>query len=194
MPTPTLEIKGRDFRSVEKVIINEVPAPEFILVNSTTIWAQLPSVALNRISTVEVVSSQLTRTNESSKLSFEIGDKSRTTSGIIKLLQLFTKWLLQSPGSDIFNPGIGGGLQEIVGKVLSTRKMEPVLAAITRSVQTTTTQIRTAQMNQPTLSLDERLLSAQVVDLNIYEQQMEARVKIEIRSVAGKQAAAELGL
>ena len=40
-------------------------------------------------------------------------------------------------------------LEEIVGKVISTRKMQPVLASITRSVQTTVQQIRSAPNTPP---------------------------------------------
>ena len=194
LPSPTVEIKGEDFRSVEEVRINEVPAPEFMVVNRNTLWAVLPGAAQSGIKTIEVLSSNFTKTNRFSKLDFQIGNKSRKTEGILKLVQLFTMWLLKSPGTDIFKPDQGGGLQEIVGKITSTRNMAPILSAVTRSVQTTTTQIRAAQLNQSQLPIDERLLSAEVIDLNIYEEQMEARLKIRVNSVAGRKAVAELGL
>ena len=190
---PTIEIVGSDFRYVEKVVINEIPAPQFIIVSKTKIFAQLPDGA-RRISSISVLSSKFTRTTRASKITFEIGDKTRTASGIQKLMQLFTKWLLQSPGSDIFNPERGGGLQDLVGTVSTGRTMGPVLATVTRAVQNTVSQIRSTQLQFPQLPLSERLMSAEVTSLDVFEAQMQARLKVELRSVAGKKAVAEVGL
>ena len=190
---PTIEITGEDLSSAETVFINETRVPEFIIVNKHKIFAQLPE-GTARISTIEVLSSGFTRTVDASKISFEIGDKTRKVDGILKLVQLFTKWILQSPGSDIFNPARGGGLQQIVGSVTTTRDMKPVLASLTRSVNSTVTQIRAAQMGVPTLPLSERLLDASLVDLNIYEKQMQARARVLVQSVGGADAVSALVL
>lgn len=190
---PTIEINGKDFRSVSKVLINSSPSPEFIIINKNTIYAQLPYTAAG-IKTIEVISNRFTRNESDSRLEYEIGDKTQTVTGIQKLVQLFVKWILQSPGSDIFDVDRGGGLQEMVGQITSGRNMSPVLGAITRAITTTSAQIRTAQVNAKNLPLNERLLSADVQDLQINDQQMEARVRIKVRSVAGPEAVADLGL
>lgn len=190
---PTIEIKGDDFGSVSKVLINNSPSPEFIVVNKYTIYAQLPSTATG-IKTVEIISNKFTKNFQDSRLEYEIGDKSQVVSGIQKLLQLFVKWILQSPGSDIFNPDRGGGLQDAVGQVMVSRKMGPILGVITRAVSSTTAQIRSAQVNVKNLPLDERLLSAEVQNLRIFEDQGEASVSVKIESVAGPQAVADLEL
>ena len=190
----TIEVKGEDFSSVSSVIINSVPSPEFIIVNKHTMWVQLPDAAQSGISTIEVLSSKLTRTAVASKVLFQIGNDTRTVEGLPKLIQLFTKWLLQGPGSDIYNPDRGGGLQAIVGKINSTRDMKAVTASITSAVTRTVSQIRNSQVNQTRLPLSERLLSATLQDINVFEKQMEARAKIRIVSMAGPEAVAEIGL
>ena len=190
---PAVEIQGEDFSSVESVLINDSPVPEFIIVSKHKLYAQLPKDA-RKISTVSVLSSKFTRSTKASKLSFEIGNKSKTVSGIQKLMQLFVMWLLQSPGSDIFNPERGGGLQELVGVIGTSRNMGPVLATVTRAVQNTVTQMRSAQARVSGLPLDEKILSADVVEMNVFEAQMQARLKIDLRSVAGKRAVTEVGL
>ena len=179
---------------MEKILINEVPSPEFIIVNKHTIYVQLPSAAANRITNIEVVSSNFTKTNSHSEIRYELGTKTKTVSGIMKLVQLFVKWMLQSPGSDMFNLERGGGMQELVGKLQTTRTMDSAASTITRSVKNTVTQIRAAQVNVQGLPLDERLLSAEVIDLQVFEKQMESRVKVNILSVAGKEAVAALEL
>jgi len=184
---PTIMVQGSDLSSADTVLINEMPCPDFMIVSKTLIYAQLPEGA-KRISTIEVLSNNFTKTIESSKIQFVIGDKTRKVEGILKLVQLFTKWILTSPGSDIFNPSRGGGMQQIVGQVATTRNMQPVFASITQAINQTVSQIRAAQVNLPTLPISERLLSARLVDLNIYEAQMQARARVIIRSIGGADA------
>ena len=190
----TIEVEGEDFSSVEEVLINEVHAPEFIILNKNLMWVRLPDAAKNQISTVEVISSNFTKTIQASKLQFKIGDKTRTVTGILKLTQLFTKWLLQTPGSDIFDQDRGGGLQMMVGSLATTKKMEPVLSRISQAVSSTASQIRAAQTTQANLPMNERLLSATVTNVNVYEQQMEARAVIDVKNMAGEDAISSLQL
>lgn len=190
----TLDITGEDFQNVEQVLVNEIRCPEFIILTKNRMYAQLPSGAKNQISTIEVVSSTFTKTTAASKISYSFGNKTKTVSGILKLVQLFAKWMLQTPGSDIFNPERGGGLQEIVGQMPSSRKMDQVLGALTIIIQNTTSQIKSAQLKHSNLPADERLLSAELLDVNVYEKEMEASVKVAISSVAGKDAVASLSL
>ena len=190
----TLEITGEDFSSVEEVRFNEIPSPEFIIVNKSTIWAQLPEGAKSGIRNVQVISSAFTKTAAASTITFAIGKKTKAITGILKLTQLFTKWVLQSPTSDIFNPSRGGGLQEVVGKVLSSKRMEPVMAAVTRAVSNTANQMRSVQANNPGLPLDERLLSAAVVGMDVQESEMRASIRVRLRSMSGENAVSLLDL
>jgi hypothetical protein len=190
---PTLEIKGEDLSSASRVLINDSDVPEFMIVDKKTIYAQVPE-DIGRISTIQIISTNFTRKAAASKLSFEIGDKTRKVDGLLKLVQLFTKWILQSPGSDALNPERGGGLQQLAGRVTTTRDMQPIYASITRSIDTTSSQIRTAQANQTDLQLSERLYAATLVDVAIYEAQMEARVQVRLQSMAGADAVTALQL
>lgn len=189
----TVEIIGEDFSSVEIVLINDIQVPEFIIVDSKTMWAQLPD-NVDSVQTIEVQSSKFTRTAAGSKLKFEIGVATKTVSGILKLTQLFTKWMLQSPGSDIFDPGRGGGLQRLVGQILTSKKMESVGVVLARSIDQTSSQIRTSQVNEPNLPLDERLLSAALIGVNISGDKMEASARVRIISMAGDEAISGLTL
>jgi hypothetical protein len=187
-----IEVHGEDFSSVESVYINDVRAPEFIILNSRTMYVQLPEAAQSSISSIEVVSSRFTHNASASKLSFELGNKTKTVSGLLKLVQLFTKWILQSPNSDIFNPERGGGLQELVGHLSSDAQMNVVLSSVDRAVQNTVTQIRSAQTKVSGLPLEERLLTAEVADFSVQKDQMSASVKVVIRSAAGQIASTAL--
>lgn len=189
----TIELRGRDFSSAEKVSINETSVPEFMIVNKTTIYAQVPENT-GPIQTIQVLSSKFSREVESAMLHFEIGNKSRKVEGILKLVQLFTKWILQTPGSDMLNPTRGGGLQQIVGVVGTSKDMQPVFASITRSISLTVSQIRAAQSGIARLPLSERLMSANLLDMKIYEKQMQARARVSIFSAGGAEAVSALVL
>lgn len=82
----------------------------------------------------------------------------------------------------------------MVGSITTSRTMGPVLATVTRAVQNTVVQMRAAQIQFPLLPLSERILSADIVDLDVFEAQMQARLRVNLRSVAGKQGVAEVGL
>jgi len=190
---PMVEIHGPDFSSADVILINEMPCPEFIIVSKGVVYAQLPSEA-KAIATIQVLSSGFTKNTTGSKMEFVVGDKTHAISGIIKLVQLFTKWIMQSPGSDLFNPTRGGGLQQIVGQVATGRDMQPVFSALTQAISTTVSQIRQAQIKVPELPLDERLLSAELLGLNVFEAQMQVLAKVAIRSSAGDAATSSLVL
>jgi hypothetical protein len=189
----TVELKGQDFRTAESVFINEAPAKEFVIVNRSTIYAQLPD-GVDGIRTVSVLSSDFTKTSVGSRIEFKLGSKTKKIEGILKLVQLFTKILLQSPGSDIQDPEIGGGLQDMVGFVSSTYRTEPILAALAKAVALTGEQIRRSQLGLSGLPLSERLLSASVLDLHIDRGTDEARCRFQIDSVAGQSAVTALDL
>jgi K+-transporting ATPase c subunit len=193
LPNPTLEIFGEDFSSVESILINDLPSPEFFIVSKTTVWVELP-VNAGPIDSIVVLSSDFTKTAEASSIQFKIGSKTKTVEGILKLTQLFTKWLLQSPGTDIFNMSRGGGLQDIVGQVTSAAVNSPVLGAIARAVDKTTQEIRTAQNSVGRLPLNERLLSASLLDVGVLPELQEARARVQVDSVAGQRAISTLSL
>lgn len=188
----TLEVRGDDFRRAATVRINGVVAPSFRVFNKNTLWVVLSDEMGTNLRTIEVDSYDFTRTENASKVVFEIGEQTRRVNGILALLQLYTKWLLQSPGSDIFNPGRGGGLQDLVYRLTSMDKLNPVLSMVTRAVDKTTKQIKTAQSTVDDLPLDERLLDATIADVRKSDERLEIQVRVLVKSVAGGEAVSAL--
>lgn len=189
----TVELRGEDFSLAEEVEINDVRVPEFIIINKTTIFAQLPE-NVKTVRRLSVVSAGFTRTAEASRIEYRVGDKTRAISGILKLTQLFIRWLLTSPGSDIFNPQDGGGLQEVAAVVGNTKRPEPVMAAVVRAVTQTADQIRRSQQSSPGLPLSERLLSATIEDLGVISDSEEVRIRVRLESFAGDEAIPAIAL
>jgi hypothetical protein len=184
----TLEVRGDDFRKASSVRVNDVLAPSFRVVNKSTLWITLSDGMGSALRNVEVDSYGFTKTNNASKVIFEIGDQTRRVSGILKLLQLYTKWMMQTPGSDIFNPGRGGGMQDILKRVVSIERMNHIMSAVTRAVDKTTKQIKTAQTGVDGLPLDERLLDASIQEVKRSYEKLGVSVSVMIVSVAGEEA------
>lgn len=192
-PEPTIELKGDDFSSTERVLINDVEVPDFIVVNRQTIYATIPP-GVEAFQDVAVISAGFTKTAIGSKIDFSIGDRSKSVSGILKLVQLFVSWMLTTPGSDIFNQERGGGLQDMVGLISSTHKNEPIMAALSNVVQKTAEQIRQSQLGVSGLPLSERLLTATILNISIGEQRDIARMRVRLESFAGTDAITALML
>ena len=190
----TLEVRGDDFRKASSVKVNDVVAPSFLIVNKSTMWVTLTDGMGTALRTVEVDSYGFTKTNNASKVVFELGEQTRKVSGILKLLQLYTKWLLQSPGSDIFNPGRGGGMQDLLRRVVSIEKMNHIMSSVTRAVDKTTKQIKTAQTSASGLPLDERLLDASIQDVRRSYEKLGVSVSVMVVSVAGEEAISSIML
>jgi len=51
-----------------------------------------------------------------------------------------------------------------------------------------------AQVNQPNLPLSERLLSAEIASVEVSTQQMEAHIRINLRTLSGETARAAIQL
>lgn len=183
-PVTTVELKGEDFNSADVVTINDMLSPAFIIVNKHTIFAELPE-HVRQISKVAVLSSRFTTTGEASQVVFQVGKKTRSVTGVLKLTQLFIKILLTTPGRDVFDKSIGGGLLDLVGQVTSVSRSDKALAAVAKAVSNTAAQIKRTQLNVSKLPLNERLLSAELIDLRMLKGTDEARARVQITSVAG---------
>lgn len=185
VPVPTVELKGTDFRSADTIAINDVPVESFIIVDKQTIYAEIPP-GVSSVRTISVISNQFTTLQKRSLVLFQIGNQSQKISGLLKLTQLFTKVLLQSPGSDIFQPDIGGGLQDMVGRLTSTKRADRLLAQISQAIDTTERQIRRSQLRRADIPVTERLLAATLLDIRMIQTGDEAHARVQIENVAGQ--------
>ncbi len=188
-----IEVEGQDFSSVSEVLVNDVVLPEFVIVNQKVMYLTIPP-NIRQVRTISVRSSSFTRTTTGSIVEYKVGNKTKIVSGILRLTQLYIRYLLTSPGSDIFNPIDGGGLQDIVGAVGTSGNTTTILGALGHAVRKTSEDVTRAQSGRTDLALDERLLSATLVDLRSTRHSDSAEMRILITSYAGTEATANLSL
>lgn len=191
---PTLLVVGDDFRAVDEVLLNDIPSPAVIVQSTTSLTAVMPpEVRSNALVNVVVVSYRFAYT-ERSLISFRCGRTNRTVSGINRLVQLFVKVLLTTPGSDIFNPTQGGGALSHLGKTFSKDAAGSIVGDFVISVDNTVKQIIAMQSRKSRLPREERLLSAQVCSARFDASQTALIVSILLISQAGTAATANIVL
>jgi hypothetical protein len=189
---PTMEIVGDDFSAVDEVLLNDVPSPAVVVLSRTKLTAVIPdSVRKQQVVNVVVVSYRAVYTQKSI-VSFRMGGVNRKTSGINRLVQLFLKVLLTTPGSDIFNPSVGGGALRSVGRTFSKDNSGSIVSDFIISVDTTAKQLIAIQARQPRLPRDECLLSARVLTARFDTAQTALVVSVELTSQAGTAATANI--
>lgn len=148
----TLKITGSDVRTTARVVINGVDSSEFSILSSRELVASIPSSERgNPIRSLTLVGEG----GKASSIQFNLKSHTKMTDSIY-VLQRFMRILLMRPGSDLFNPTIGVGLSELVGKV----NFDDIESMISSSIRVAETQLKDLQNES---LVDSKLLS--VVEL-----------------------------
>ncbi len=188
----TIDVIGQDFRSVDEVTINGLVSPQVVVLSKTRLLAAVPQgLAVTALSSVSVTSRDLT-ISPKSLIKFQVGPTPSKVSGILRLVQVFLKLLLTTPGRDIFAPRIGGNALKDLGQTFGEDQGGLIVGDMIIAVSTTQRQLLSIQARDPTIPRDERLLSAVVsnADYNVAESAL--IVGVTLTSQAGRSATANI--
>ena len=186
----TLHIKGTQFLRAQEVTINRVSSPEFVVLHDAEILAQVPFGMEKMEITELLVLAESPSIDRASVITLNLGRSFRGLRGIERLVQLFIKILLQTPGSNQFRPQMGGGLLSLVGS--DQLQGNAIKIAVSQAVAQTRNQILDVQSSRPRIPADERLLSAGITAMGYRPETTSHNAQIAISSVAGSQAIANL--
>lgn len=189
----TLDITGKGFNDVSAVRINGVNSPEFIVLSPTRVLAQIPNSQRSAALDSVVVLTSRVGTTPTTMLSFEACTAGRMATGLVRLVQVFVKLLLTTPGSDLYRRNIGGGLYRLVGSVTS-KDGASVRAKASIAVTNTSNQLTAIQTGDVRLSAEERLQSATLLSLSFDPDSSTLALRIRLQSMAGSTADANLSL
>lgn len=193
-PPRVVAVTGDDFRSVDEVLINQVPSPDVVIVDKNHLLAQVPdSSSLERVTDVTVLSKRLILSDRS-RIRIRIGRTPGRITGIMRLMQLFLKILFTTPGRDIFAPSIGGGALKNVGATFGAGEGTDIVNDFVIAVDTTSRQIIAIQGRDASIPRDERLLGAKVTKAVFNRNLGGIDASVQITSQAGRDAVANLGL
>lgn len=157
-------IQAQDLTSVESVLLNGFPSPEFVVFSENRLIAQVPAeIVTQRITDVFVLSNQLTLTQRS-LVEFTFGTRPRPVTGILKLMQNFIRHLVRTPGTNVFQKRSGGGLLQKIGSTIGAGGgRDRAVADSVIAVNQTAQYMIGVQSGLRSLPPSERLLSAQVI-------------------------------
>lgn len=188
----TLQLTGTDFSSVAQVLLNDIPSPSVVVLSKTRLLAQVPEQLVNSIITsASVVTNDLT-ISPRSLIKFQLSPVTSKVSGILRLVQVFLKVLLTTPGKDIFSPRIGGNALKNIGLTFGEDQGGSIVSDIIVSVDTTKRQIQAIQARDPSIPKDERLLTASVTNAAYNRAEGAMVVSVELVSQAGQAATANV--
>ncbi len=188
----SLIIEGDHFSQATEVRINDEVAPEFIVIDEHRLMAQVPNLERNNILRKVAVLSEKPSPDRRSLLRFQVGRTIQGLQGLERLVQLFTKVLLQTPGSDKFEPGSGGGLLSLVGKTFSSDNTKAIQAGAVNAVNRTRDQIISIQSKNRRLPSDEKLLTANTEAVGFNDTITTLLMRVLITAVSGRQAVANI--
>ena len=188
----TLDMRGEKFLQADEVYVNSFPSPEFIIISDNKILAQVPNSQLETTITSVTVLSTKPSADRSSFLHFEVGSTISSLRGLEKLVQLFTKMLIQSPGSDRFHPDEGGGLLNLVGSNVGKNQGKTLSASLVSAVNRTRDQLMKKQSVITRLPPDERLLRADVQSVGYNPNTTTLVARVSVGAYSGRQAVANL--
>ena len=188
----TLDVTGRDFSSIDEVLVNGIPSPDIVVLSLTRMLAQIPDALANEtVTSVTVTSVRLAMTSRS-LLRFRVGRTPSKVSGILRLMQVFLKILFTTPGSDIFARKTGGGALSRVGATFGRDEGGSIVSDFIVAVGSTQRQIRALQARDPSIPRDERLLTAKVLSAGYNRNEAALIVSVELTSQAGRAATANV--
>lgn len=188
----SLDVVGQRLSETTEILINDVKAPEYIILSPSHLIVQVPSgLAQSPIKKLTVLAEAPSPTR-SSLLNFNVGPTLRPLKGIERTVQLFCKILLQTAGSDRFHPALGGSLLGLAGRTITRDGGSSLAASIIHAVTQTRDQILALQSQNAHIPADERLLSADTIRTGFDPSTTMTAATISLSMVSGKQAVANM--
>lgn len=180
-------VLGQDFDQATEVHYNGVTVNEFIIQSKTRMIVRVPDSQIGKaFQTLEVVSSTFA-TKKDALLYLGLERPVRTTSGLERLIQMWTMVFLTTPGSDIFDPQSGGGAQAIIGRT-TDKNGKGVAADLAYSIDRTKTELLRLQSKNPNLPLEEKILSSSLASLSFDDKTTTLYARVTLRNMLGQSA------
>lgn len=189
---PSFDIRGSSFSSATKVLMNGYEAPDFVVINDKKIVAQIPrQVYTDIVRDISVLSNFFTGTR-ASLVKFEVNANMRKSSGILYMMQMFVKILLTTRGTDIWNRSLGGSIRDYIGATINPSNTGSLVSGAMMAVANAETQLKRLQIKTPSLTSNERLSSAEVMNVVYNGEKSALEIMVRLNAVSGLRALALL--
>lgn len=191
-PFPALRIVGTDMDEAVSVLINGLESPQYLPISRTELIAEIPG-GVDVVASVAVLTNTLLSTARSVVL-IRLNQQASKVSGIVRLVQRFITMLLTSPGTDLYQPTMGGGLQSLIARTFSRKDTQSLQSIAVQAVRKTVSDLVAVQSTSDFLSPDERISSAQVTGVTFDARTTTLAIQASLDSESGRTALANLFL
>lgn len=187
---PSIVILGQTLDRTDEVILNGVTTKTFSVQSPTRLIVQIPPSQVGRaISSLQVLST-VPGLTDSDQLNFNASSVSKV-DGIDRLVQSFIIIALSNPGSDLFEPGSGGGILGLVGRSTDANG-KGVAADLALAIEKTKSELLSLQGKDQRIPPSERLLSATLVNVNFSPSSTVLSAIVELLNSLGQSAQVQL--
>ena len=181
---PSIIVLGDKFQFAEEILYNGVPVDEYVISTPNRIIARIPDSQLGLPLLSVSILTTIPSAGNDSLLSLGLPKLSRSVSGLDKLVQDWMLLFFTTPGSDIFDPSLGGGARQIIGKPTYGGGTS-ASAELSMAVSRTQEQLLRIQAQNPRMPPDERLLSASLISVRFDEHTTTLTAVVDIRNMVG---------
>lgn len=158
-----LELVGSDFSKTQRVKVNSTDVP-YSVISESRLMCAIPDGSTT-IDSVDVITTSTT-INRRTYFEYMVGESPTVVAGMQKLIQQFVKLLMTTPGSDVFNPTSGAGLQGFVGTNFSPQNPSSLVAQVTLRILQCGIDM-TARQTIAGIPSNERLSDVEVLGIDI---------------------------
>ena len=152
----SIRLTTPEVNKVTRVLINGQDAGKFVITSPTTVVVDIPVSELNSVlESATLVGSS----GEFSTVSFTAKSPQFMTDYSYSL-QRFFRFLLMDPGSDIFNPTVGGGFVSLAGSTV----LEDIALIATQRIRDVAKHVIETQ--SPTLAASKTITSVEITNIN----------------------------
>jgi len=175
-----------DYSTVVKVIVNDNVIEELALFGKDLLAYIPEGMDTDEIRYAALISEE-TRTSSETMLRLGVGPIPMEIEGQDRLVQLFTKVLLQTAGSDIYYPAIGGGLLAVKNRGAVDGDLNVSAAEISNSLKKTEQDVKFLQTGLR-LPAEETLVSATVLNVSAERSTGDINAFVRLQTLAGTNA------
>ena len=175
-----------DYSTVVKVIVNDNVIEELALFGKDLLAYIPEGMDTDEIRYAALISEE-TRTSSETMLRLGVGPIPTEIEGQDRLVQLFAKVLLQTAGSDIYYPAIGGGLLAVKNRGAVDGDLNVSAAEISNSLKKTEQDVKFLQTGLR-LPAEETLVSATVLNVSAERSTGDINAFVRLQTLAGTNA------
>lgn len=187
----SLDVRGTGFEGITAVLINGIRSPVYVVLSDSHLIADIPESELGApIRTLNVL--KLSQSDyDASVLSFEAITPTSQVNESNEVVQFVVKYLMTSPGSDIFTPTSGGGLLSIIGKDV---RQSPTSGILEDKIGAATIALRRAQARRADIPASRKVRSIELVRSAFDEVSLSFDLQLRIVAETGASIVAGLSI